>query len=79
MLDFRRSNLGEKVSPIILKDDFPPRTHLFMFTCLIRPGKQNQFSFSSIEFNKPLPAPVDQIQVQKTILVVAIDQKPDHS
>ena len=39
-------------------------------------------SFSSIEINKPLLVPVqylvDQIQVQKPILVVATDQMPDH-
>ena len=39
--------------------------------------------FSSIEINKPLVAPVqclvDQIQVQKPIVVVATDQMPDHT
>ena len=52
-------------------------------TSVIRPVKQNQLSFSSIEINKPLPAPVqflvDEIQVQKPILVVATDQMPDHT
>ena len=43
---------------------------------VIRPIKLNQLSFSISEINKPLPAPVysvllDQIQVQKPILVVA--------
>ena len=50
----------------------------------IRSVKQNQLSFSSIEINKPLPAPsqqclVDQIQVQKPILVAATDQMPNHT
>ena len=47
-----------------------------------QPKMDNYLSFSNIEINKPLPAPVqcliDQIQVQKPILVVATDQMPDH-
>ena len=50
-------------------------------TSVFKPVKQNQLSFSSIEINKPLPAPVQcligQIQVQRPILVVATDQMPD--
>ena len=50
-------------------------------TSVIRPIKLYQHDFP-IEINKPLPAPVhcfiDQIQVQKPILVVATDQMPDH-
>ena len=57
--------------------------HAWAHGRFIRPVKQNQLSFSSTEINKPLPAPiqclVDEIQVQKTILVVATDQMPDHS
>ena len=49
---------------------------------VIRLAKRNELSFSSIEVNKPLPASVqclvDQIQVQKPILVAATDQMPDH-
>ena len=45
--------------------------------------KQNQFSFSSTEINKPVFAPVqcliDQFQVQMPILVVATDQMPDRT
>ena len=51
-------------------------------TSVIKPVKRNELSFSSIEINKPLPAPVqclvDQIHIQKPILVVATDQTPDH-
>ena len=51
---------------------------------VIRQVKQNWLSFSSIEINKPPPAPVqclliDQIQVQKPILVVATDQMLGHT
>ena len=51
-------------------------------TSVTRPIKLNKLSIYSIEINKPLPAPqclVDQIQVQKTILVVATDQMPDRT
>ena len=64
---------------------FPKQTYQFYIdsTSPIRPVKRNQLSFSSIEINKPLPAPVqcfaDQVQVQKPILVVATDQMPDYT
>ena len=51
---------------------------------VIRPVKWNNLSLSSIEINKPLPVCpsqqclVDQIQVQKPVLVVATDQMPGH-
>ena len=52
-------------------------------TSVIRPVKQNQLSFSSIEIKKPLPVPVqcliDQIQFQEPVLVVATDQTRDHT
>ena len=51
-------------------------------TGVIRPVQQNSLSFSSIEINKPLPAPVqclvDQMEVKKPILLVVTDQMPDH-
>ena len=47
-------------------------------TCVIRPIKQNQLSFNSIKINKPLPASV-QCQVQMPVLVVPLDQMPDHT
>ena len=47
------------------------------------PVKWNRLSFSSIKINKPLTASaqclVDQIQVQKPILVVATDQMTNHN
>ena len=51
---------------------------------MLRPVKQNKMSFSSIETNKPLPAPINsvfvgQVQVQKLTIVVAINQLPDHT
>ena len=54
---------------------------------VIRPVKRNQLSFSSIEINKPLAAPVYSvlyvIENQKPILVVTTDtrsdQMPDHN
>ena len=52
-------------------------------TSVIRPVKQNQFSFSSVEINTTLPTTVkclvDQIQIQKPTLIVPTDQLPDHS
>ena len=83
-----QSNLEEKVNPSILKDDFSPRTDRPIHfpinsTSVIRSVKRNQFCFSSIEINKPLPAPVQclagQIQVQKPILLVATDQMLDQT
>ena len=61
--------------------DFLGGTNSFIFTLIapvIRLVKSNQLRFSSIEINKPFHALVqclvDQIQVQKPILVVATDQ-----
>ena len=52
-------------------------------TSVIRPVKQNQLNFFSTEKNKPLLPQlqcfVDQIQVNKPILVVTTDQIPDHT
>ena len=49
----------------------------------IRLNKQNWWSFSSIEINKPLPVPVqclvEQIQIEKPTLDVATDLMPDHT
>ena len=77
-LAINQSNLDEKANPSILKDDLSTWIDPSIFT-----SKQNQFSFSSTEINKPVFAPVqcliDQIQVQMPILVVATDQMPDHT
>ena len=79
-----QSNLEEKVNPIILKDDFSSRTASSIFTSIesLLLDRSNETSFSNINTNKPLLAPVqclaDQIQVQKPIQVLATDQMPDH-
>ena len=52
------SNLEEKDKPSILKDDFSSRTDPSIFTSIapmLLDG--SKLSFSSIEKNKPLPAP----------------------
>ena len=77
---------GREIQPQHLKWLFFLRdrhVHIYIIsTSVNRPVKRNQLSSSSIEINKPLPAPVqclvDQIQVQNPILVAAIDQMPDH-
>ena len=52
-------------------------------TSVIKRMKRNQLRFSSTEINKPLSAPVqcliDQIKVQRSILVSVTDQMPDHT
>ena len=52
-------------------------------TRVIRPAKQNNLRFSSVEINKPLDAPVCsvlQIRFQlEDYLVVATNQMPDHN
>ena len=81
-IQFRRKSL-----PSILKENSYSRTdtHIHFHinsTSVIRLIKQNQQSFSSIEMNKLLLAPtglVDQIQVQKPILVTATDLMPENT
>ena len=82
-IQFRRQGR----QPQLLKRWFFPKTKLTHFhinsTSVIKTVKQNKISFSSIKINKPFPASaqclVDQLQVQKPIVVVATDQMPDHT
>ena len=57
-----QSNLEEKVISSILQYDFFSKTYLSINgISVIRALKRNQLSFSSIEINKPLSAPVHSV------------------
>ena len=70
-VQFRRESQPQHLKRWFFLKNRPIHFHINS-TSVIRPVKRNQLSFSSIEINKPLPAPVqcliDQIQVQKPIL-----------
>ena len=55
-------NLEERVNPNTLKEDFFSRTDQFIFTSILSvfldQSKETSPVFSSIEINKPPPAPV---------------------
>ena len=75
-IEFRK-----KVYPSITKDYFSSGTDSSIFTSRA-PVLLDQSNKTSIEINKSFPCPtpqclVDQIQVQKPILLVATDQMPD--
>ena len=78
-------NLEKRVNPSILKDEFFLKNRSIHFhinsTSVIRSVKWNQLSFSSIEATSCASPQclVDQIHVQKPILVAATDQMPDHT
>ena len=80
-IQFRRKSQPQHLKRWFFLKNRPIHFHINR-TTVIRPVKRNQLSFPSIEINKPLLTPVqclvDQIQVQKPILVVATDQMPDH-
>ena len=80
-IQFGRESQPQHLKRWIFLNNRPIHFHINS-TNVIRTVKRNQLSFCSIETNKPLPAPVqclvDQIQVQKSILVVATDHMPDH-
>ena len=80
-IQFRRESQPQHFKGRFFLKNRPIHFHI-RSTSIIRRAKRNQLSFSSIEINKPLPAPVqclvDQIQVQKPILVVVTNQMPDH-
>ena len=67
------SNLQEKVNPRILKGDFSSRTDCSIFTSIapVLLDRSNETS------SCPSQCLVDQIQVQKQILVVAMSQMSD--
>ena len=67
-------NSEEKVNPGILKDDFSSRTDQSIFTS-IQPMQWNQ----QVTCYHTPQCPVDQIEVQKPIVVAAKDQMPDHT
>ena len=79
-IQFRR-----KSTPCIFEDDFSSMTGPIHFhinsTNVIRPVKQNQLIFSSRQVTSCLTPQylVDQIQVQKSIVVAATDQMPVHT
>ena len=72
-IQFRRESQPEHLKRWIFLKNRPIHFCINSASVVI-PVKRNQLSFSSIEINKPLSAPVqcvvDQIQVQKPILVV---------
>ena len=77
--------LEEKVNPIILKGYFSSRTDPSIFTTapvfLASQTKLNEFIQHLNQQATSYPSAqclVDEIQVQKPILVVATDQMPDH-
>ena len=79
-------NLEEKNNASILKDDFSstkdPPIFTSINTSVIRPIKKIQLSFCRNQQAISCSSPqymLDQIQVQKPTLVVAIDQMPDHT
>ena len=80
-IQFRRESPPQHLKRYFFLKNRPIHSHINS-TSVIKPVKQNQLSFSSIEINKPLPAPVqclaDHIQVQKLTLLTATDQMPDH-
>ena len=72
-VQFRRESQPQHLKRWLFLKNRPIYFHINS-TSAIRLVKRNQLSFSSIEINKPLPAPVhsslvDQIQVQKPVLV----------
>ena len=80
-LQFRREIQAQHLKRWFFLKHRPIHFHINS-NSVIRPVKQNQLGFSSIQVNKPLPfpsaqCPIDQIQVQKPILVVATDKMPD--
>ena len=79
-----QSNVEEKVTPCILKSDFSAQTVPSIFTSIASAllGQLNQFFQHLNQQATSCPSPkclVDQVQFQKTILVVATDQMPDHT
>ena len=78
-IQFRRESQPQHLKRLFILKKRPVHFHINS-TSVFRPVNQNKLSFSSIEINKPLPAPIQclVIQVQKTILVVATGQMPDH-
>ena len=76
-IQFRRERQLQHLKRLFFFKNSPILFHINSIN-VIRLVKLNHLKFSSIDINKPLLAPVqclaDQIQVQKPILVVAIDQ-----
>ena len=84
-------NLEERVNPSILKDNFSSRTDLSIFTAiapvLLDQSNETSCIFPALKSTSHFQPQatfspqclVDQIQVQKAILVVATDQMPDHT
>ena len=76
-IQFRRESQPHHLKRLSFLKNRPISFHINS-TSVIRPVKWNQLSFSSIKINKP-QCLVDQIQVQKSILVVATDQMPNQT
>ena len=81
-IQFRRESQPKHLKRLFFLKNRPISFHINS-TSVIRLIKQNQLRFFSIGINKPLPAPVhsllDQINVQKPILIVTTDQMHDHT
>ena len=70
-----QSNLEEKDNPKILKDNFSSRKDPSIFTSIA-------LDWPLARSNKTSPSPqclLDETQVQKLILVLAANQRPDHT
>ena len=79
-IKFKRESQPQHLKRLFFLKNRPIYFHINS-TSVIRPIKQNQLSFFSIEINKRLPVPAqcltDQIQGQKPILAATTDQMPD--
>ena len=81
-----QSNLEEKVNPSIVKDDFFSRTGPSIFTSIapVLLDRSNETSWAFQHWNQQatscpgVQGLVEQIQVQKPILVAVTYQMPDH-
>ena len=81
-IQFRRERQPQYLKRSFFLKNRPIHSHINS-TSVITLVKRNQMSFSSIEINKPFPAPVHSIsytrfKFSKPVLVVTTDQMPDH-
>ena len=84
-IQFRRDGQLQHLKRWFFLENIPIHFHINTPVLLDR-SNETSLVFSSIEINKPRPTScpsprylLDQIQVQKPILVAATDQMPDHT
>ena len=81
MMQEPRSNLEEKGNPNILKDDFSSRPDPSIFTSiapvLLDGSNKTIWILPTLKSKSHFLPQKDQVQVEKSILVVATDQMPD--